>query len=537
MRHSPNFSHARLRSPAAARASLVRRSTSTRPASWRTTTIGKHASIAMSPSSSCAFATDAPSRRASARTLDRRILFCAFDSFSLTTLAFVSPARRLTVMLTAKDPPYDDAMVSNGRAASRKVEQLIFEKSQDRESYEKKIQQKLESMSEQIVKQRAKRAMEAQGLTMAEAPAKKAEVKKEPARQDGGAEASSGTEYAAGRAYFNGIGPAEQKRLRADVLKKWLKENAKTSQIARDFIGATALEKRQIYEGKLKEHLDAWLFRTLTLQLEKKRRQSGLEINPELQGFVASLTKNDDVDMEDAQAASKRQATEAAKARAAMVEPTSDYWLKVHELHEKYHGPLSRALKSVQSANLKLGSVRQKFVDLLANRILPTIEQTPKNRNPNIPADMSTLLTIEAAIKRALAKYDTTEQIKQEQKRLQSMMPTQRAVASLTEGTNTAVRKEARATIKETCAKLKGYLDINADFTAEIFDSDEDDEVSDTFATDLLKDFWVDKKSLSILPAGAQDTFTLELDADVIALAFKGDKIPEAERVAALAEY
>lgn len=440
-------------------------------------------------------------------------------------------------MLTAKDPPYDDATVSNGRAASRKVEQMIFEKSQDRESYEKKIQQKLESMSEQIVKQRAKRAMEAQGLTMAEAPAKKAEVKKEPARQDGGAEASSGAEYAAGRAYFNGVGPMEQKRLRSDVLKKWLKENAKTSQIAKDFIAATALEKRQIYEGKLKEHLDTWLFKTLTMQLEKKRRQSGLAINPELQGFVASLTKNDDVDMEDAQAASKRQATEAAKARAAMVEPTSDYWLKVHELHEKYHAPLIRALKSVQSSNLKLGSVRQKFVDLLANHILPAIEQTPKNRNPNISADISTLLSIETAIKRALAKYNITEQIRQEQKRLESMMPTQRAIASLTEGTNNAFRKEARLSIKETCAKLKGHLDINADFSAELFDSDEDDEVSDTFATDLLKDFWADKEQLSVLPAGAQDTFTLELDKDVIAVAFKGDSIPEAERVAVLAEY
>ena len=443
-------------------------------------------------------------------------------------------------MLTAKDPPYDDVTVSNARAASRKVEGIIFDRATDRETYERKIRQKIESMNEQIVKQRAKRALEAEGQTMAEAPAKH-KVPREAEARDARAETSDATAtgyaYEEGRRYFYAVGADVQKRLRANALTKWLEANRKTSQIARDFITAKGgEEKKRIYNEKLRGYLDEWVFKYITMRLEMKRRESAFLINSELQGFVTNLMTTNAA--EDGGNAAKRQATEAARAKAAMVEPTSDYWLKVHELNEKYHAPLSRALKSVRQSKVKLVAIRQKFVDLLANRILPTIEQTPKNRNLSIPPLMSHLLQIETAIKKALAKYEATQQIKQEQKRLEAMTPTQRAVASLTEGGAKDTHKEARAAIRETCASLKSHMGVDGDFSAERFDSDED-EVDDSVSAELLKDLLEGEKALTVLPAGAPNTWTLELGNDVVAVAFKGywDSMSEDVRVKALAEY
>jgi hypothetical protein len=439
---------------------------------------------------------------------------------------------RLQTMLTANDPPYDEATMAKGRMAATKLEQMFFEKAPDQETYERKISQKIESMSAQIVKARAKRAMEAQGLKMAEAPTKPAaaaaEKKVEESREASADATTSGGEvdYSPGKNYFSTLPAQVQKQMRGDVLKKWLDTNAKTSQIAREFLKAkTPKDKKALYEEKLKPHLDVWLFKQMTAQMEKKRQRESVSINPELKGFVKDLLA------EEGAPAAKRRATE-------VVEPSAEYWGKVHELNQTYHAQLSRAFKWVQAyqtSGSKLGPVRQKFVDLLSNIIMPAIEQTPARRDPNIPADMDHLLKVENAIKKALSKYEATEKAKQEQQRLQTMTSTQRAIASLTDAHGGSVKVEARSTIADACRELLGGLGADDDVAAALYESDEDDdEVDVNFPVDLLKDFWSDKEQ--VLPAGDPETWTIQNGKDVIAVAFKGDGVNSA-RAAAVSEY
>ena len=435
-------------------------------------------------------------------------------------------------MLTANDPPYDEATVAKGRMAATKLEQMFFEKAPDQETYERKISQKIESMSAQIVKARAKRAMEAQGLKMAEAPAKPVkaaageEKKMEESREASAGATTSGEEvdYSPGKNYFSTLPAQMQKQMRGDVLKKWLDTNAKSSQIAREFLKAkTPKDKKALYEEKLKPHLDVWLFKQLTAQMEKKRQRESVTINPELKGFVKDLLA------EEGEQAAKRRATE-------VVEPSAEYWGKVHELNQTYHAQLSRAFKWVQAyqtSGSRLGPVRQKFVDLLSKIIMPAIEQTPARRDPNIPADMDHLIKVENAIKKALSKYEATEKAKQEQQRLQTMTSTQRAIASLTDSHGGGVKVEARSTIAEACQELLGGFGADADVAAALYESeDEDEDVN--FPVDLLKDFWSEKEQ--VLPAGDPETWTIQNGKDVIAVAFKGAGV-DAARAAAVSEY
>ena len=440
-------------------------------------------------------------------------------------------------MLTASDPPYDEATVVKAQLAATKLEQMLFEKATDAESYERKISTKLEAMSTQIVKARSKRAMEAQGLTMAEAPVKPLVAKTPPVaveRQAAPASTTSGDEYGEGRAYFESQTATLQKQMRGNVLKKWLDKNAKTSQIARDFIKAgTPQEKRKLYEEKLKPHLDVWLFKQLQAQLETQRERQRLPINAELQGYVNNLLAQEDAE-EGAERDGKRQKMSGKIA----VDPSPEYWLKVHELNQKYHAQLSRAFKWVQTyqtSGTKLGPIRQKFVDLLANIIMPAIEQTTANRDPNIPANMEHLVKVESAIQKALSKYEATEKAKQEQQRLKSMNSTQRAIASLTESHGGKVKSDALHSIAEACAALADGFAVRHD-TLEIFNSDDDvDGTVDTnFPVDLLKDFWTEEAN--ILPAGAPNTWTIQSGKDVVAVAFKNSGI-ESERIATVAEY
>jgi hypothetical protein len=82
----------------------------------------------------------------------------------------------MTAMLSAKDPPYADAVVTNARVAATKLEKMLFEKCKSEESYKRKVLNKIESISEKIIRDRAQKNMEAQGLKMAEAPAKRAKT-------------------------------------------------------------------------------------------------------------------------------------------------------------------------------------------------------------------------------------------------------------------------------------------------------------------------------------------------------------------------
>lgn len=315
-------------------------------------------------------------------------------------------------------------------------------------------------------------------------------------------------------------------------MKRWLEENKGKTAIANEFQSTEdAQVRRQIYVNKLKDHLDLHMFKSLTNQL---RAQRPTIINPELQGFVADLVATDAMAI---QAETKRQAI-AAATKSSTVQPTSEYWLKVHELHEKYHATLSRALKNIQSltkSGEKLSAIRQKFVDLLSKVILPAIEQTPNNRNLNVEATVTHLEEIERSIKKALSSYDVHAQRMQDQKRLLTMAPTQRAIVSLTEGVENKNRTDARAAIAETCSKLNIDFD---DFTADLFDSDEEeDEAIDV--NELLKDVFASAgdQALEIVPAGAPETWTLELGKDVVAVGFRGDAMSETERIATVAEY
>ena len=437
----------------------------------------------------------------------------------------------MTAMLSAKDPPYADAVVTNARVAATKLEKMLFEKCKSEESYKRKVLNKIESISEKIIRDRAQKNMEAQGLKMAEAPAKRAKTE----GVGGGEAASTSTArspYEEGRAYFEALSPVDQKTMRRDILKRWLEENKGKTAIANEFQSTEdAQVRRQIYVNKLKDHLDLHMFKSLTNQL---RAQRPTIINPELQGFVADLVATDAMAM---QAETKRQAI-AAATKSSTVQPTSEYWLKVHELHEKYHATLSRALKNIQSltkSGEKLSAIRQKFVDLLSKVILPAIEQTPNNRNLNVEATVTHLEEIERSIKKALSSYDVHAQRMQDQKRLLTMAPTQRAIVSLTEGVENKNRTAARAAIAETCSKLNIDFD---DFTADLFDSDEEeDEAIDV--NELLKDVFASAgdQALEIVPAGAPETWTLELGKDVVAVGFRGDAMSETERIATVAEY
>lgn len=444
-------------------------------------------------------------------------------------------ARRSTTVLMKRDPPYDESTLKQATIVARSVEQQIFAKAKDKESYEAKLRNKVEALSAKIIKDRAQAAMAAQGLTMAQAPVKPVAPKAEE-RRDVGAGAS-GTEYEEGKQFFEAQDRAEQNKLRSQVLKKWLTDNSGKSQLAVDFVAASTAEKQQIYKEKLRDHLDVWLFKHLTKRLEDNRVKDAKDkaARAELQGFVTGLMAQDADGSNEDERAAKRRAT-----GASAVEPSPEYWMKVHEMNEKYHAPVSRALKSVQdfqSGGNRLGAVSQKFVDVLSKEILPTLEQKTSYRNPNIPATMEYLIKVENAIQKTLAKYELTKQVKQEKKRLEAMTSTQRAVASLTERGETSFKIAAREGVKESCAKMKSEFDVNADFTAELFDSDEGEEMSETFASDLLKDFWSGGDSLAVLPAGAPETWTLEAGKDVVAVAFRGDAMPESERATALAEY
>ena len=57
-----------------------------------------------------------------------------------------------------------------------KLEKMLFEKCKSEESYKRKVLNKIESISEKIIRDRAQKNMEAQGLKMAEAPAKRAKT-------------------------------------------------------------------------------------------------------------------------------------------------------------------------------------------------------------------------------------------------------------------------------------------------------------------------------------------------------------------------
>ena len=442
---------------------------------------------------------------------------------------------RSATVLMKKDPPYDESTLKQATIVARSMEQQIFAKAKDKESYETKLRNRVEALEQKIIKDRAQVAMEAQGLTMARAPVKPVAPKVEE-RRDVGAGAS-GAEYEEGKRFFESQDKTEQNRLRSQVLKKWLTDNSGKSQIAMEFVGASTAEKQQIYKEKLRDHLDVWLFKHLTKRLEDNRVKDAKDraARAELQGFVTGLMAQDADESNEDERAAKRRAT-----GASTVEPSPEYWMKVHEMNEKYHAPVSRALKSVQefqSGGNRLGAVKQKFVDILSKKILPTLEQKTSYRNPNIPATMEYLTEVESAIQKTLARYELTKQVKQEKKRLEAMTSTQRAVASLTERGDASFKIAAREGVKEACAKMKNEFDVNADFTAELFDSDEGEEMSETFASDLLKDFWTGGDSLAVLPAGAPETWTLEVGKDVVAVAFRGDAMPESERVTALAEY
>ena len=178
-------------------------------------------------------------------------------------------ARRSTTVLMKRDPPYDESTLKQATIVARSVEQQIFAKAKDKESYEAKLRNKVEALSAKIIKDRAQAAMAAQGLTMAQAPVKPVAPKAEE-RRDVGAGAS-GTEYEEGKQFFEAQDRAEQNKLRSQVLKKWLTDNSGKSQLAVDFVAASTAEKQQIYKEKLRDHLDVWLFKHLTKRLEDNR--------------------------------------------------------------------------------------------------------------------------------------------------------------------------------------------------------------------------------------------------------------------------
>jgi hypothetical protein len=456
-------------------------------------------------------------------------------------------------MLTAKDPPYDEMVVANARAAATKLEQMLFEKSADEDTYKRKIATKLESMASQIVKQRAKKAMEEQGLKMAEAPAAKTP---EVAKTEQAPSAQATVEYAAGKLWFEAQEKKVQAQMRKSLLMKWVNDNAKTSQIAHSLMNAPSQEaKRQIYEQKLRAHLDVHMFKQLQQKMQlgeidgsafgvKRARDpygSTSSLNPELQGFVTSLMKNDaDADEQ----ARKRHVTDAARASAAAdAGPTPQYWLKVANMNEKYHAQLSKALKWVreyEASGARLGQTKQKFVDLLTKILLPTITQTPHIRDATIPNDIEYLEKVDGAIKKALSRYAATEKTKQEQQRLKLLTPAQRAVVGLTD-TRGEAKAEALKAISETCGTVANAYGLMADFSHALYDSDDDDEdqLDENFPTNLLKD-WLGKAEP--LPAGAPNTWTIESGKDVLGVAFLGDDSffaadAEPQRVAMLAEY
>jgi hypothetical protein len=462
---------------------------------------------------------------------------------------------RLTVMLTAKDPPYEALVVANARAAATKVEQMLFEKSPDEDAYKRKIAAKLESMAAHIVKQRAKRAMEEQGLKMAEAPAAKTPQVAKVEQSSSVPRAEADAEYAAGKLWFEAQEKTVQSAMRKSLLMKWVNDNKQTSQIAHDLMNAPSQEvKRQLYYEKLKEHLDVHMFKQLQQKMQdgeidgsafgvKRARDpygSSPSLNAELQGFVSTLMKNEDE--ADAQAR-KRHVTDAARASAAAdAGPTPQYWLKVADMNEKYHAQLSKALKWVreyEATGARLGQTKQKFVDLLTKILLPTITQTPHIRDPSIPNDIEYLEKVDSAIKKALSRYEATEKSKQEQQRLKLLTPAQRALVGLTD-TRGETKAEALKAISETCGNIANAYGVMADFSHALYDSDEDEDEDDgNFPTNLLKD-WLGKAEP--IPAGAPNTWTIESDKDVLGVAFLGDDSffaadAEPQRVATLADY
>jgi len=463
-------------------------------------------------------------------------------------------------MLTAKDPPYDALVVANARVAATKVEEMIFEKSADEASYARKVTLKVESMAMQIVKQRAKKAMEEQGLTMAEVPMGKSAsggalvAKAEPTTASA---APNAAEYAAGKMWFEAQDKKAQAQMRKSLLTRWVNDNAKTSQIAHNLLNAPSqAAKRQLYEEKLRAHLDVHMFKQLQRKMElgeidgsafgvKRARESyssGSALNPELQGFVAALWQ----DEESAQANGyKRQVTDAARASAAAdAGPTPQYWLKVADMSEKYFAKLSKALKWVreyEASGARLGQTKQKFVDLLTQVLIPVVSQTPHMRDSKIPNDIDYLNRVELVIQKALARYEATERVKQEQQRLKLLTPTQRAVVGLTD-TRGEGKIEARRALAETCAKITEGYGAQADFSHALYDFDSDDEnvVGEHFPTDLLND-WL-RTEARALPTGAPNTWTIETGKDVLGVAFFGDERyfdvdAESHRRAALAEY
>ena len=61
-------------------------------------------------------------------------------------------ARRSTTVLMKRDPPYDESTLKQATIVARSVEQQIFAKAKDKESYEAKLRNKVEALSAKIIR-------------------------------------------------------------------------------------------------------------------------------------------------------------------------------------------------------------------------------------------------------------------------------------------------------------------------------------------------------------------------------------------------